>query len=44
MDDRWTHGDDDEPGDGSERGLEARLAWAVMLLTLAVGSVLMVAR
>jgi hypothetical protein len=44
MDHRWMPGEDDEPGNGSERGLENRLAWAVMLLTLAVGSVLMVAR
>jgi hypothetical protein len=36
-----TSGDDDRPHD---RGLEARLAWAVMLLTLAVGSLMIVAR
>lgn len=41
MDRRTTSGDDHEPDD---RGLEARLAWAVMLLTLAVGSLMMVAR
>ena len=41
MNQRMRSGDDHEP---SDRGLEAQLAWAVMLLTLAVGSLLMVAR
>jgi hypothetical protein len=41
MDRQMTSGDDREP---AERGLETRLAWAVMLLTLAVGSLMMVAR
>jgi len=41
MHDRRTSADDKEHGN---RGLEARLAWAVMILTLAIGSVLMVAR
>jgi hypothetical protein len=39
MDERTTSGGHHEPDD---RGLEARLAWAVMLLTIAVGSLLMV--
>jgi len=42
MDDRPTTGDDDQGP--VERGLDARLAWAVMILTLAVGSLLMIAR
>jgi hypothetical protein len=44
MDDRWTTGDDRDDQALEERGLEARLAWAVILLTLAVGSIMMVAR
>jgi hypothetical protein len=44
MDDRRTTGDDRDDQALEERGLEARLAWAVMLLTLAVGSIMMVAR
>jgi len=38
---QMTPGDDRRPED---HGLEARLAWAVMLLTIAVGSLMMVAR
>jgi hypothetical protein len=41
MHDRRTSGDDQAP---QEQAIEARLAWAVMILTLAIGSVLMVAR
>jgi hypothetical protein len=44
MDDRRTTGDHRDDQALEERGLETRLAWAVMLLTLAVGSIMMVAR
>jgi len=44
MHDRRTSADDQAPQEHGNRGLEARLAWAVMILTLAIGSVLMVAR
>jgi len=44
MHDRRTSADDKAPQEHGSRGLEARLAWAAMILTLAIGSVLMVAR